>query len=296
MASSSPGHSETRPWRVAALQMVSKPDVEENLLAARRLIREAVERGAEMVSLPENYAVLDCGPVRRHAEPEGEDAGPLQAFLAEQARQHGVWLLGGTIPLTTRPGSREPVAGERVRASSLLYDPQGRCVARYDKIHLFDVDVADAQSRYRESDTFEPGGRAVVADTPAGALGLTVCYDMRFPELYRTLTDQGARMVTVPSAFTRVTGQAHWEPLLRARAIENQVYVIAPGQGGRHNEKRETWGHSMIIDPWGRVLACHETGEGVAMATVDPDFPEQLRGQMPVASHRRHFATGEDVA
>lgn len=273
---------------IAAVQMVSVADVASNLRAAEKLIARAVEQGASLVALPENFAVLDSGPVREFGEPWGVEGAPLQQFLADQAHGHGIWLLGGTVPLTTRP-DHGPVEGGRVRAASLLYDPQGQCRARYDKIHLFDVDVDDAQASYRESDTFEPGTRLVVADTPFGGLGLTVCYDLRFPGLYQALTGRGARLVTVPSAFTRVTGEAHWESLLRARAIENQVHVLAPGQGGRHNAKRTTWGHSMIIDPWGTVLACHEEGEGVAVARIDLDMPDRLRSTMPVSGHRRDF-------
>lgn len=274
---------------IAAVQMVSVADVDVNLRAAERLIGRAVEQGASLVALPENFAVLDSGPLREFGEQGGDDGGPLQQFLAHQARHHGIWLLGGTIPLITRPEDGSLLDDGRVRPASLLYDADGQCQARYDKIHLFDVDVDDAQARYRESDTFEPGRQTVVADTPFGGLGLTVCYDLRFPALYQMLADRGAKLVTVPSAFTRVTGEAHWESLIRARAIENQVYVLAPGQGGRHNAKRTTWGHSMIVDPWGTVLACHEQGEGVAVARVDTGMPERLRKTMPVSRHRRNF-------
>lgn len=282
-----PPNPDDRQAVVAAVQMVSVADVASNLRAAERLIARAVEQGASLVALPENFAVLDSGPVRESGEPWG--GGPLQGFLADQASRHGIWLLGGTVPLTMRPEDDGVLEDGRVRPASLLYDPQGQCRARYDKIHLFDVDVDDAQSSYRESDTFEPGRQVVVADTPFGRLGLTVCYDLRFPGLYQALAGRGAQLVTVPSAFTRVTGEAHWEPLLRARAIENQVHVVAPGQGGRHNAKRTTWGHSMIVDPWGTVLACHEQGEGVAVARIDLDMADRLRRTMPVARHRRAF-------
>lgn len=280
---------------MAAVQMVSVADVDANLQAADRLIARAVEEGASLVALPENFAVLDSGPVREFGEPWGNASGPLQNFLSEQAARHGIWLLGGTIPLLTRPEDDSLLQDGRVRAASLLYDPGGRCVARYDKIHLFDVDVNDSQARYRESDTFEPGEQVIVADTPFGGLGMTVCYDLRFPALYQALTERGAQLISVPSAFTRVTGEAHWESLLRARAIENQVYILAPGQGGQHNAKRTTWGHSMIVDPWGTVVACHESGEGVALARIDPDMPGRLRATMPVDRHRRAIDAGGRV-
>ncbi|MEX1197698.1 MAG: carbon-nitrogen hydrolase family protein [Pseudohongiellaceae bacterium] len=283
-----PHNPDDRQTVIAAVQMVSVADVAANLRAAEDLIARAVEQQASLVALPENFAVLDSGPMREFGERWGDDGGPLQQFLAGQARRHGIWLLGGTIPLITRPQDDSLLEDGRVRPASLLYDPAGQCRARYDKIHLFDVDVDDAQASYRESDSFEPGDQAVVADTPFGGLGLTVCYDLRFPGLYRVLSGLGAELVTVPSAFTRVTGEAHWESLIRARAIENQVYVLAPGQGGQHNAKRTTWGHSMIVDPWGTVLACHEDGEGVAVARIDPDMPGRLRSAMPVARHHRN--------
>jgi len=279
----------------AAVQMVSVGDVEANLRAAERLILQAVEQGAGLVALPENFAVLDSGPVRRFGERWNDPEAPLQRFLADQARRHAIWLIGGTLPMVTRPEDDSIVDGDRVRPASLLFDPRGVCRARYDKIHLFDVDVDDAQSRYRESDTFEPGTRLVVSDTPFGRLGMTVCYDLRFPGLYQSLTDRGAELVSIPSAFTRVTGEAHWNPLIRARAIENQVFVIAPGQGGQHNAHRVTWGHSMIVDPWGTVLACHEQGEGVAVERIDPAMPARLRQSMPVAGHRRQFDAAGQV-
>lgn len=279
------------PITVAAIQMISTDNVAGNIDAAGRLISDAARRGASLVALPENFAVLDGGPLRQYGEVQGGEDAPLQRFLADSAREHGIFLVGGTVPLITRPedadGNVEPVGQGRVRSASLVYGPDGRLLGRYDKMHLFDVEVDDRQSRYRESASFEPGGEVVVVDTPLARLGLSICYDLRFPELYRRLRDREAELVTVPSAFTRVTGQAHWESLLRARAIENQVYVVAPDQGGVHNASRETYGHSMIIDPWGEVLAVHESGEGVALATIDPDRLNELRRRMPVISHRR---------
>ncbi len=277
--------------RVAAIQMVSKDDVAGNIDAAGQLVGEAARRGASLVALPENFAVLDGGPLREYGEVEGGEDAPLQRFLADSAREHGIFLIGGTVPLITRPrdaeGNVESVDQDRVRPASLVYGPDGRLLGRYDKMHLFDVEVDDRQSQYRESASFEPGEDVVVVDTPLATLGLSVCYDLRFPELYRRLRDLGAELVTVPSAFTRVTGQAHWESLLRARAIENQFFVVAPDQGGVHNASRETYGHSMIIDPWGEVLAVHDSGEGMALATIDLDRLHELRRRMPVISHRR---------
>jgi len=273
---------------VAAIQMVSVDDVAQNLELASGLVAEAAAQGAALVVLPENFAVLDCGPVAEHAEVEGDPAAPIQRCLAALAREHAVFLQGGTLPLSNRPGATaEPVTTGRVRPSSLLFGPDGSQLARYDKIHLFDVLVDDAQAQYSESLTFEPGERVVVADTAAGRLGMSICYDLRFPELYRRLLEAGAELISVPSAFTRVTGEAHWEVLLRARAIENQCYVIAPNQGGRHNKNRETWGHTMIIDPWGRVLACRPSGAGVVLADVDLAALREVRDRMPVSAHRR---------
>ncbi|OGT71655.1 MAG: hypothetical protein A3H44_11220, partial [Gammaproteobacteria bacterium RIFCSPLOWO2_02_FULL_57_10] len=214
-----------------------------------------------------------------------------QSFLREQARQHGIILVAGTMPVVTRPASPngvvETIADGRVRPASLVYSPDGLLMARYDKMHLFDVKVADKQAQYMESRSFEPGSSVVTVATPLGKLGLSICYDLRFPELYRRLLDDGAEIITVPSAFTKVTGEAHWEILLRARAIENQCYVLAANQGGVHNASRETWGHSMIIDPWGNVMARVEKGEGIAIAEIDLDYLHDLRSRMPVQAHRR---------
>lgn len=275
---------------VAAVQMVSGPDLDANLEAAGRLIAEAAGRGARLVLLPENFAVLDGGPLRQFAEIQG-DGGPLQSFLANQSRKHAITLVGGTLPLLSRPAppglTGEVLTDGRVRPACLVYGPDGRLLARYDKLHLFDVVVADRQATYAESRSFEAGERPVLVDTEAGRLGLTICYDLRFPELYRFLAVSGAELLTVPSAFTKVTGAAHWEPLLRARAIENQCFVIAANQGGVHNAQRETWGHSMIIDPWGTVLDGVTTGEGVAVASLDRSRQAAIRRDMPVFSHRR---------
>lgn len=292
--------------RAAAIQMVSTDVFEDNLNTALRLIAEAAEAGAGLVVLPENFAVLDGGPQTRYAEAEGDFQAPLQAALSRAAREKGIYLVAGTMPLNTRPLNTQPfsiqpldtspasapgeasrVTDGRVRPASLVFGPDGSIRARYDKIHLFDVEVSDRQARYAESDSFEPGDQCVVVDTEAGKLGLSICYDIRFPELYRRLVDDGAQIITVPAAFTQVTGQAHWEVLLRARAIENQCYIIGAGQGGVHNERRETFGHSMIVDPWGRVLALKERGEGIVFADMDLAALAEIRRKMPVQQHRR---------
>ena len=278
--------------KAAVVQMVSSGDVHANLRAASRLITQAHEQGAGLILLPENFAVLDGGPLSQFAEAEGNGQGLLQGFLRQHAEEKGVWLIAGSMPLSTRPQnpgevSAEQVSGGRVRPACLVFDPRGEIVARYDKMHLFDVQVDDRQAQYSESRSFEPGSRIVCVDAPVGRIGLSICYDLRFPELYRKLLEQGAEILTVPSAFTKVTGEAHWEVLLRARAIENQCFVLAANQGGVHNATRETWGHSMIVDPWGRVLARVESGEGVAVADIDLSALHALRSRMPIQSHRR---------
>ncbi len=278
--------------KVAAVQMVSTGDVETNLESAARLIGAAKSEGAELVLLPEVFAVLEGGPMLPYAENQG--TGPIQEFLSDQARLNDLIIVGGTIPLITRPanaiGESETIDDGRVRPACLVYDSNGDVLARYDKMHLFDVSVADAQSRYSESRSYEAGDEIVCVDTPVGRLGLSVCYDLRFPEFYRELFRLQADIVTVPAAFTKVTGEAHWETLLRARAIENQCYVIAAGQGGKHSERRETWGHSMIIDPWGSVLDMIEIGEGIAIADIDLDYLSNVRKRMPIADQQKLLA------
>ncbi|PHQ26840.1 carbon-nitrogen hydrolase [Marinobacter guineae] len=271
--------------RVAAIQMVSSHDIQANLAEAERLLAEAAGQGAEVAVLPENFAVLatsqmvDCG--RREAGPDPV----IRAFLAHQARKLGIWIVGGSMPLAQRPDGSD--IESRVRASCLVFDDQGTEVARYDKIHLFDAMVEDAHGQYRESDTFEPGEQVVTVDTPAGKLGLAICYDLRFPELFRALREREADWVCLPSAFTWQTGDAHWHPLIRARAIENQVWVVAAGQGGRNSERRRTYGHSLICDPWGRVVTEIGEGPGVVAAELDTDQLSNLRTRMPVWEHRR---------
>lgn len=268
------------PICLAAVQMVSGPEVADNLQQAAGLIADAARAGAGIAVLPENFALMGMRDDDKLAVAEADDSGPIQAFLSEQARRHGLWLVGGTIPL------RGDDSG-RARAACMVYDGNGRRVARYDKIHLFDVAVGD-QEAYRESASVEPGEPTPVAvDTPAGRLGLSVCYDLRFPELFRLLAAQGMELLAVPSAFTATTGAAHWEVLVRARAIENQCVVIAPGQGGCHANGRETHGDTMIVGPWGEILARLDKGPGVAIAEFDRDRLQQLRRQFPVLAHRR---------
>lgn len=272
------------PALISAIQMNSTADVAANLATAGRLLAEARAAGAVLAALPENFAIMGARDTDKlaHAEPFGH--GPIQDWLAATARQLGLWIVAGTVPVAVDgdPG--------RVWAASLVFDADGRQRARYDKIHLFDVDVPSATGeRYRESRTIahgDPSGFAVV-DTPAGRLGLSVCYDLRFPELYRRLAAMGAEILCVPAAFTAKTGEAHWDILLRARAIENQCYVLAPGETGSHAGGRQTWGHSMIVGPWGEVLACREAGEGLATAAVDLAALRSLRAGFPNLSQRR---------
>lgn len=264
---------------VAALQMSSGPDVAANLATAAALLAQARDAGARVAVLPENFSFIGRRDAdkRAIAEPDGE--GPVQQFLSEQARTLGLWIVGGTTPLSSAPG-------ERVAAACLVYADDGRRMARYDKIHLFDVDIPDREERYRESANIAPGSRPEVVPTPAGMLGLSVCYDMRFPELFRLLVAAGAQWFSVPAAFTVPTGRAHWETLLRARAIENLAYVVAPGQWGRHENGRETYGHSLIVDPWGTVLAQLPEGTGIVTATLDLAAQDETRRRFPALSHR----------
>ena len=265
---------------MAAIQMVSGPEVAGNLAAAADLIAQAAAGGAQLAVLPENFALMGRREDDKVSVREMEGEGPIQAFLAEQAARHGLWLVGGTIPLRAAGDDR------RVRAACLLFDDRGRQVARYDKVHLFDVQVVGSAERYAESATIEPGDRYVVAETPVGRLGLAVCYDLRFPEQFRALVEQGAEILALPAAFTAPTGAAHWETLLRARAIENQCYVVAAAQGGKHANGRETYGDSSIVDPWGVILNRWAHGPGVVLAEFSHDRLENVRRQFPVLAHR----------
>ena len=270
---------------LAVIQMVSQSDVLANLAQTRRLLEEAAQGGAQLAVLPENFAAMgrrDTAAIGR-AEALGE--GPILPWLKQTARDLKLWVVAGTLPL---PPEGQPEA--KVNACSLLINAEGEQAARYDKLHLFDVDVSDNRGRYRESDDYARGKRVVVVDTPVGKLGLSVCYDLRFPELYSELRTAGAELITAPSAFTAVTGAAHWEILIRARAIETQCYILAAAQGGVHPGPRETWGHAAIIDPWGRVLAEQAQGEGVLLARRDALEQADIRARMPVVSHRRFNA------
>ena len=264
---------------VAAIQMCSTGDLQQNLQRAAALVAQAAERGAKLVVLPENFAYYGNKELLQAALNEQGPNGPVRAFLSELALRHKVWIVAGTVPVAEGDG--------KGYACCLLYNSSGEEVARYHKIHLFDVDVGDAHNRYRESDDYRPGSDPVVVQTPFGKLGLSVCYDLRFAELYRRLSELGAEMVAVPSAFTAVTGKAHWQLLLRARAVENQCFVIGANMGDREHPKRPTWGESMIVHPWGEVVASLEGGEGVICAGIDLEEIRGLKQKMPIAAHRR---------
>jgi nitrilase len=271
--------SSREPVAVAAVQMTSGPDVDANLHSAGALLGEAAREGARVALLPENFAFMGLRDVDKRAVAERDGDGPVQQFLSRCARELKLWIIAGTMPISERPG-------ERVAAACLVYDDAGQRVARYDKIHLFDVDIPERDEKYRESAHIAPGSRPVLVPTPAGLLGLSVCYDVRFPELYRPMAAAGAQWFTVPSAFTVPTGRAHWETLLRARAIENLSFVVAAGQWGRHASGRETYGDSIIIDYWGTVLARLGAGQGVIVATLDLAAQQLARRDFPALSHR----------
>ena len=271
--------------QVAALQMVSTPDVPTNLQTAARLLAQAAQAGAELAVLPEYFCVMGLHDTDKVALQEPFGHGPVQDFLSQQARALGLWIVGGTLPLAT-PESTDL---SRIRNASLVFAPSGQCVARYDKIHLFRFTQGD--EAYDETRVIEPGQTPVTFALPSKdghtyTVGLSVCYDLRFPELYRAYADKGADLLLVPSAFTFTTGQAHWEVLLRARAIENLAYVVAAAQGGTHVNGRRTWGQSLVASPWGEVLAQQPQGEGVVLASVDPARLPLLRRQLPALSHR----------
>ncbi len=268
--------------KIAALQMVSGTQVAPNLERARVLLEQAAAAGAELAVLPEYFCLLGARDTDKLAVAEAFGEGPIQACLARAARELGLWIVGGTLPLATAdPG--------RVRNSSLVFDPTGGCVARYDKIHLFRFD--NGRERYDEARVLERGAAPVLFDLPARdgrrwRVGLSVCYDLRFPELYRHYAAQGADLLLVPSAFTHTTGEAHWATLLRARAVENLAYVLAPAQGGLHENGRRTWGHSMLVDPWGQVLAEQAEGAACVLGTLDGDHLARTRAQLPALEHR----------
>ena len=262
-------------FKVAALQMASGPNVAGNLSEARRLIENAVAQGARLVVLPEFFSIMGMKDADMVAAREQPGSGVMQNFLAEMARKHSIWVVGGSIPLVAN-------APNKIRNTCLVFDELGKQVARYDKIHLFNLDLGN--EHYHEANTIEAGNQVVVVDSPFGRIGLAICYDLRFPELFRAM--KNADIVVLPSAFTATTGKMHWETLVRARAIENLTYVIAAAQGGYHVNGRETHGHSMIVDPWGRVLDELPRGSGVVLAEVNPSYQASLRASLPALTHR----------
>lgn len=262
-------------FRVAAIQMASGPSVTANLEEAARLIEEAVAQEAKLVVLPEYFCIMGMKDTDKLAVREQPEAGQIQDFLSQTAKRLGIWLVGGSVPLA----SPDP---DKVYNSCLVYDDQGKQVARYDKIHLFGLQMGN--ERYAEERTIKAGSQVVTVDSPFGRIGLSICYDLRFPELFRMMN--GVDIILAPAAFTAITGKAHWEVLVRARAVENMAYVIAPGQGGYHVNGRETNGDSMIVDPWGVVIERLPRGAGAVVATIDPGYQSSLRTNLPALNHR----------
>ncbi len=261
--------------KIAGIQMASGPHVSANLSEAECLIEIAASQGAKLIALPEYFAIMGLKDTDKIKAREEEGEGPIQRFLAKMAKKHHIWLIGGSIPL------RASVAN-KVRNACLVFDPNGKLAARYDKIHLFGLNLGN--EHFREEDTIEPGEGVVVLETPLGTIGLSICYDLRFPELYRAMGE--VDIIVVPSAFTETTGKAHWETLIRARAIENLCYVIAPAQGGYHLSGRETHGNSMIVDPWGVILDRLPRGSGVVIASINSGYQTSLRNSLPALKHR----------
>ncbi len=261
--------------RVAAVQMVSTPRLEDNLEQAAQGIAQAVQEDAHLVVLPEYFCLMGHADTDKLALREAVGQGPIQDFLRAQARQHGIWLVGGTLPLDSGQA-------DRIYNTSLVYGPDGSQLARYDKIHLFGF--SGATEAYDESRTIRAGSAPQSFDAPCGRVGLSICYDLRFPELYRAFVP--ATLMVVPSAFTYTTGAAHWEVLLRARAIENQCYILAAAQGGRHENGRRTWGHSMLIDPWGAIVDCLPEGPGIVVGDVERERLAEVRAALPALQHR----------
>ncbi len=271
----SAGRADAGATRIAAVQMASGPRVEANLREAARLIEIAVQQGARLVALPEYFGIMGMKDTDKVAVREEYGSGPIQEFLAHAARSHGIWIVGGSVPLVAS-------SGDKVLNTSLVFDDRGNCVARYDKIHLFGFEMG--REKYSEERTIEHGKKVVAFDSPFGRIGLSICYDLRFPELYRAMGE--VDLILVPSAFTETTGKAHWETLIRARAIENLAYVLAPAQGGYHVNGRETHGDSMIVDPWGVVLDRLPRGSGVVVAGMNRAHIQRLRQSLPALQHR----------
>ncbi|PWW37534.1 UNVERIFIED_ORG: putative amidohydrolase [Idiomarina abyssalis] len=264
--------------QLTALQMSSRPDPQDNLAIVAKLLEQLPAARPQLVVLPEAFSCFGAGDRAQLAMAEPYKDGEVQKQLAALAKKHEVYLVGGTLPVD---------AGERFSAASILFGPDGAILNRYDKIHLFDVDVADNTKEYRESKWTQPGSNVVTTETDFGVVGMAVCYDLRFPELFRALRQAGSQIIVLPSAFTQVTGKAHWHALVRARAIEQQVFIVAPGQVGEHANGRETFGHSIIVSPWGEILAEQELDEGVVSVSVDVADIESIRKQMPVAQQNQ---------
>ncbi|MAD91580.1 MAG: acyltransferase [Gammaproteobacteria bacterium] len=267
--------------RVAVIQMNSGPDVSINLKCANSLLEEAVNDGCKMAVLPENFALMSATNIEKIKISEEPGKGPIQKFLSDTSRKLKIWIVAGSIPLCSSDESED-----RVYGACIVYDSAGFQQAIYRKIHLFDVNLTDENEIYRESKLMCPGDEPVSVMTPLGKIGLTICYDLRFPELFRQLIDSGVIMFTVPAAFTKATGEAHWHTLLRARAIENLSYVVAAGQYGEHPDGRSTYGHSLIVDPWGKILAEADDGDCFIAADIDPVSPQKLRSNFPVLDSR----------
>lgn len=267
--------------RVACIQMNSSDDIAKNLFVAKEFIKQAADQGAQLVILPENFAIMGLQPDDKLKYREAIGSGPIQDFLSLQAAEHGVWIVGGTIPL------KVPDDESKVYASCLVFDDMGQRVGRYDKIHLFDVNLSAVQESYSESSTIVAGDKIVVIDTPFGKLGLAICYDLRFPEMFRLMLQHNVELIAIPAAFTYTTGSVHWETLVKARAIENLAYVLTACQTGIHANKRKTFGNSMVVNPWGEVLVCLPDNPGVIMAEINLDFLRKLRQDFPALAHRK---------
>jgi predicted amidohydrolase len=266
--------------KIAAIQMASGTNVSANLIEVSRQILSAAQAGAKLIVLPENFAIMGLQDIDQVKIAENDGIGPIQDFLSKQAKKNKVWLIAGTIPLKS---DNE----DKIYAASLVYNDNGERVSRYDKIHLFDVHLEATNETYKESETIDAGNQAIVVDTPFGKIGLAICYDLRFPELFRQLALQDAEIIVLPAAFTAITGKAHWEVLLRARAIENLCYLVASAQGGYHVNGRETYGNSMIVDPWGVILDELPQGSGYVIADVDLENVKTIRRNFPALQHRK---------
>lgn len=267
--------------RVACIQMTSTEDLSQNLLAAQKLILQAVGQGAQLIVLPENFALMGLDQTDKVKHKEAIGRGPIQDFLQQLAAEHHVWIVGGTIPISVPEDER------KVYASCLVFNDQGERIARYDKIHLFDVQLRATQESYSESNLVKPGDQIVVLETPFGKLGLAVCYDLRFPEMFRLMLKHGVEIIALPAAFTYTTGSAHWDVLVRARAIENLSFMLTACQTGQHTNTRKTYGHSMVVNPWGEVQICLPENPGVVITEINLDFLRKIREDFPALKHRK---------